>query len=251
MNSKLKFLNLRFVSICLLLCVVCPGCERPVAERHYTEIFVDAEKQTVSHSDNFHGMPQDDIHSKIMPQDDIHAGLDAQNMPGVPDMMGGMQDPALQQQINASADQTPLAWDAPKEWMEKEGSGLRLATFSGTDPDAMVETSIISLGGSAGGMVANVTRWMQQIQIDVPAQSELENFVNRQEKFSTLSNFSGQLVDFTSLQGNAGPDAPSMMVAIVERGDTRIFVKMTGSKQAVLQNRDRLRDFAKSIRVKE
>ncbi|OGX30922.1 MAG: hypothetical protein A2787_01135 [Omnitrophica WOR_2 bacterium RIFCSPHIGHO2_01_FULL_48_9] len=270
MLSKFNFISLRFVCSTALLCAVGLGCERPIAERHYTEIFVDAEKKAMRRSNDFsrmpqddihakimspdasdsQAMPQDDIHSKLMPQDEIHAGLKAQNMPGA-DMMGGMQDPALQQQINASADQTPLTWETPQEWIEKKGSGLRLATFSGTDPKAMVEVTIISLGGSAGGMIANVTRWMQQIQIDVPAKSDLENFISRQEKFSTTSDLPAQLIDFTQLQGNAGPDVPSMIAAIVERGDTQIFVKMTGSKQAVLQNRDRLKALAKSIKVKE
>jgi len=119
MLSKFNFISLRFVCSTALLCAVGLGCERPIAERHYTEIFVDAEKKAMRRSNDFsrmpqddihakimspdasdsQAMPQDDIHSKLMPQDEIHAGLKAQNMPGA-DMMGGMQDPALQQQGN-------------------------------------------------------------------------------------------------------------------------------------------------------
>ena len=236
MANQLNILKFRGIFAALFLCVVCLGCEQRVTGRQYTEVFVDAEKQAVSRSADFPEMPQDDIHSKLMPQDDIpsemmpqddiHAGMNAQNIPGMSNMSGGMQDPALQQQINASADQTPLSWETPAGWVEKKGGGLRLATFSGTDPKAMVEATIISLGGSAGGMMANVTRWMQQIQIDIPAKPDLESFINRQEKFSTSSNLPGQLIDLTQLQGNASPDAPSMIAAIVEPGDTPISVKM-------------------------
>ena len=261
MNSKLNFLSLHFICSAIFLCALCAGCERPIAERRYTEIFVDAEKQVKGPSSDLSGMPQDDIHSKLipqddihsksMPQDDIHAGVIAQTMPGMSNMNSAMQDPALLQQINASADQTPLAWETPAGWVEKKGSGLRLATFSGTDPNAVVEATIISLGGSAGGMVPNVTRWMQQIQIEVPATPDLESFINRQEKFPTSSNLPVQMFDFTQLQDKAGPDVPSMIAAVVERGGTQIFVKMTGSKQAVLKNREQLKNLAKSIRVKE
>ena len=250
MNWRPEFLQSRLFLSGLILSILFLGCERQVAVRQYTEIFVDADRKILPPQGFSSEMPQDDIHAGLMPQDDIHAGLMPQGGSNADPMMP-MVDAQMQQQINASVDRTPLVWETPKEWVEKKGSGLRLATFRGTDPEAMVEVTIVSLGGSAGGTRANVSRWMQQIGLRVPEAQELDNFVGQQEQFSTTSNLSVTMIDLTQLQNTEAESAPSMIAAVINREDTQVFVKMTGEKQAVLQNRDTFKKFVKSIRLEQ
>ena len=249
----LLFLYISLTSVLFL------GCEQPAKLRQYTEVFGDApKKMTPPTGGMFSGMPQDDIHAGLMPQDgvraglmpddDIHAGLKGSNQQDIPPMMQGMNDPALQQQISASADQTPLEWETPKGWSEKRGGGLRLATFASVDPKT--ETTIVSLSGSAGGLVANATRWIQQLNIPVPGAQELDSFIQRQEKFSTDKGMPVTLIDLTQMQNDSPPDAPSMIAAVIEKEGSQIFVKMTGPKPAVLSSRDTLKSFVKSIHLK-
>ncbi len=208
------------------------GCEKEPLKRHYTEVFIDAQKQERANNDA-------DPHASLqqmMPQDEIHANLN-------------MRDMGLQQGLDASVVKTPLSWETPKEWAEKTGSGMRLATFVSLDEKHPVETTIISLGGEAGGDAANVTRWMRQIQIEVPPAEELEDFISRQERLTSVSNLPVLMVDLTSFQNQ--PDSPSMIAAIIEREGATIFVKMNGSRQAVLENRGRFKALVQSIKVNE
>ncbi len=244
--------------VVLFASIVFFGCEKPIVKRQYTEFFEDVDKNIPSQPGMFSKMPRDDIHAGIMPQDeihsglmpndDIHAGLSNPNKQDMPNMMQGMNDPALQEQITASADQTPLEWETPKGWLEKKGSGLRMATFTSADPKT--ETTIVSLSGSAGGLGANVTRWIQQLKIPVPDEKALNSFVQRQERISTASGMPVTMVDLTQMQNDSPPGAPSMIAAVIEKEGSQIFVKMTGPKQAVLESRDTLKKFVKSIRLK-
>ena len=212
----------------LIVCVALIGCEKPVAKRHYTEIFVD-------------------IHAGLMLRDETPASFIKSDIGDMPTM----QDSSLQKEINASADQTPLAWETPEGWVEKKGSGLRLATFTGTDSQAPVETTIVTLSGPAGGVSANVERWMRQLKIPVPDPKTLNDFIDRQERFSTVSGLPVVLVDLTQLQDDASADTPGMIAAVIEQKNAQIFVKMTGGKDSLLQNLGRFKNFVKSIRVKE
>lgn len=231
MNRNLNFLQPRLFWNLLILSIIFLGCERQPTIRQYTEIFIDAEKKSSPRTEMFSKMPQDDIHAGLMPEGANHAT-------------------EMQQQLTASVDQTALLWETPKEWVEKKGSGLRLATFNGTNPKAMVETSIVSLGGQAGGVEANVTRWIQQLGLNVPDTQKLNDFINQQEHFSTSSSLPITVIDLTQLQDKNPANSPSMVAAIIDKKDTQIFIKMTGEKQAVLQNRDTFKKFIKSIRLK-
>lgn len=244
------------------------GCEKPLTKRQYKETFAESPKSKAlpdedmfsrMPKDDIHAglmpqddphtgiMPQDDIHAGLMPQDDIHAGLKSSGMMD----MSNMQDPQLLEQVKASMDKTPLSWETPPGWVEKSGNGLRLATFTGTDPNAMFETTIVSLGGPAGGIAPNVERWMQQFNLPVPDSTGMDSFIKQQERFTTSSKLPVTLVDLTKLQGDAPADAPSMIAAIIERDAAQVFVKMTGSKAAVLENLAGLKSLINSIKVNQ
>lgn len=261
-----QFFYLFFIPTFILITIA--GCDQPVTSQKYREVFIDApEKPRSAENDPnamFMGMPNDDVHAalrsnataapeldqsdpqallKNMPNDNIHAGLRSNGM--------GNQNALMQNALMASVSRTPISWTAPQGWIEKKGTGMRLVAFTVADQNNPVETSIVSLAGGAGGLSANVTRWLQQLKLPIPADEELQQFIDRQEKIKTPSGLSVLMIDFTQLQKDAGPDTSSIIAAIIEQSDSHIFVKMTGTKQSVLKNLDSFKSLVNSITIKQ
>ena len=256
-----------FTIIALNTLLVLAGCRPLVPVRNYKEIFHDEGRrfmQTMGDQKTY-GMPDDDIHAGLsgnMPHDDIHAGL-LSNMPdddihrglkskgGMPSSMAMPADPAMQKSLEASVDRTPLLWQTPQGWSEQKGKGMRLATFTTGAGSPSIETTIISLGGQAGGLSSNVVRWINQLQLPALDDSSLQKFIQSQEKLQTADGMPAVLVDLTSLQERSSGAVPSMIAAIVDKSSAQIFIKMTGSKSAVLANKDQLKNLVKSIKAAE
>ena len=130
---------------------------------------------------------------------------------------------------------------APEGWKSSPpSSSMRKAQFSvpgksGKDG----ETAFFYFGsGGAGGVKANVDRWMKQFQ-------------NPQGQTVKTETVNGTKVTFAQAHGTFlsgrpfGPKTPNpgyaMLAAIIEGKKGAIFVKMTGPKQAVEANSDKLR----------
>jgi len=138
---------------------------------------------------------------------------------------------------------SPLSWEVPQGWSEEKGSGMRLVTFR--DPNSSMECSIISLGGQAGGFRSNVTRWMNQINVSIPAGDQLSAFLSRQQKLKSKGGFVVTIIDLSEL--SQGEHAPSMIAAITELENKTIFVKMTGSRGDVITNRVQFTSLCRSL----
>lgn len=244
-----------FNSIVLMgiLCFV--GNAGAVEKRTFREVNIEPEEEQVSEQADPHAlmgeMPDDDIHAAFrknqgsapdmgaMPDDDIHKQFKTG-----PSMSGGMaMDPALMNSVAPTA----LSWTTPEGWQEEKGSGMRIATFKAGEGASAVETSVISLAGGAGGMTANVGRWMGQLNLEVPSADKLDEFIARQETLKTGSGLSVTVIDFTQLQKDAAADAPSMIAAVLEGSGNQVFIKMTGSKEAVSRNSDAFRSLVSSL----
>ena len=239
----------KIVMIVAVLPVV-TGFGEPSAQRRYHEVFVDTPKSKFSSRKNPHDflqmMPDDDIHAQFrnnpqnpdgsMPSDETHSNL----RPGTQ----GQEDMLMN-----SVAAVPIRWTAPQGWTEQKGSGMRVVTFLNVNKDFPVETTIVSLAGQAGGVAANIVRWMQQLKMPVPSDHDLMEFIASSEKIQTASGLSLVFFDFTRLQNDAGPEAPSMFAAIVEGQETQIFIKMTGSKHSVIANIEQFKALIHSLKV--
>lgn len=234
----LKKISVPILSM-LIICGL-SACDQPLTKRNYTEIFIESEPLQT--------MPMDQQHQirQMMPQDDIHANLVLDDM-----IMGDSDNSDLQRNLQKSVVKEPLSWTTPENWSETRGNGMRVVTFNNNDKNSPVEVTVIALGGNAGGLSANVIRWMQQINVPAPTDKALENFLNQQEKFQTDSNFQVTLINLTEWQGDTPSNSPSMIAAIIDRGNSQIFVKMTGMKDSVLKNMASLKSLVKSITANE
>ncbi|VAX37448.1 hypothetical protein MNBD_UNCLBAC01-1083 [hydrothermal vent metagenome] len=145
-----------------------------------------------------------------------------------------------------------IIWKAPNEWLETKGSSMRLVSFStpSDNPQNYIECSIVSLSGKAGGVKANVMRWMSQVNLNSD-QPEVDSFLNNLEKTTTGSGLPVTIVDFTILQVSDDELSSSMMAAIIELTDEIVFIKMTGDKGAVLNNKKNFQSLVQSISLNE
>ena len=117
-----------------------------------------------------------------------------------------------------------LRWTLPTGWNESAGGQMRRATF--TPPVAgRIDASVVVLPGPAGGELANVNRWRNQIglpPIDEAALAKARTVVKTR---------AGPLhvYDFTS---DAAPKSRVVAGLTSARGDTW-FVKLNGDAAAV------------------
>ena len=127
------------------------------------------------------------------------------------------------------ADTGPLAWQMPPTWQELPGDGIRLAAFLLEQGDRRAETTVVMLGGAAGGLEANVVRWLDQLGLQL-GDEELDRFLAAGEPVATRDGLRLTLFDFTRLT-TAGGD--SMLAAVGPVLDQTLFVKMSGDGDLV------------------
>jgi len=158
----------------------------------------------------------------------------------IPFMRG---DQRMQEILDASVARPSLSWETPGGWSEEKGSGMRLVTFR--DSNSLIECSIISLGGQAGGLQSNVSRWMNQISVNVPDKDQFKELLSRQIVLKTKGGFSITVIDLSEFTQDQ--QLPSMIGAIAELEDKTIFVKMTGSRDDVVANREQFTSLCRSL----
>ena len=148
----------------------------------------------------------------------------------------------------AAAAASPMEWDTPGTWREEAGTGMRLASFAVGGPDQPAEVSLTALSGAAGGVEANVRRWLDQLGAPPESDASLTDFLSTAgQTFETPGGETATLVDFTSLA--AEDTAASMLAAIIPLTGKTVFVKMTGPAAVLREERARMRAFAESIRM--
>ena len=154
--------------------------------------------------------------------------------------------PQAQAKTEERAPAGQLKWDTPEGWVQETNtSSMRLATFTVGAGDSKTICTIVPLKGEAGGLKANVLRWLGQLKIQLQSEEELNNFLEQKTEFTTKGEFPGVLVDFTPLAQKA--DDMSMLVGIVKVSDTSLFVKMSGARDILAANRPALETLCKSI----
>lgn len=150
----------------------------------------------------------------------------------------------------AVSGQVQFLWDTPQGWNEtRTTGGMRLASFSIRSQDRESLCTIIPLKGAAGGIRANVIRWLKQINAEIePGSDELEKFLASGEDFRTIGDVSAVLYDFTGMARS--PENQSILATIIRFRDSSIFIKMTGEKAQLVKNKKKFKSISQSFRLK-
>lgn len=150
---------------------------------------------------------------------------------------------------DASAAHAHFFWKTPEGWdEEKKSSGFRLASFTVKSPGSTGQAvcTIIPLQGEAGGLKANVTRWLGQIVTDMgPTDARVDELLKAQQKFLTHGQFPAVLIDLTAVTPN--PTDKSILATVVTVNGNSVFIKMTGEKSILTENKEKFRDLCQSF----
>lgn len=141
-----------------------------------------------------------------------------------------------------------VRWTTPEGWTEEPGSGMRLVTFHMGAGRAAGLCTVVQLAGDAGGLEANIRRWMGQLQVAPPEPEAFRSFVDAQERFTTDSGWRGTLVDLTSLAGS-NAQASSMLACLLDTGEATVFAKITGPADVLKAEASRFRGLCQSLRT--
>lgn len=204
-------MNRKYFVLLISFFIVCLcSCQKAVEKRKYEEIVISAQ---------------------------LNEGSFAPSMPPIP----------LSENLTNKIIKPQLSWTTPPGWQEKPASGMRVASFVNNDSANPIDCSIVSLEGEAGGLQANVRRWLSQINLYL-SDEELKTFLEKQDKLTNNQGLVLTLVDFTNF--NTVSSGDSIIAAIAAASEETIFVKMTGSKEALLKNREPFITLCKSLQRK-
>jgi hypothetical protein len=151
-----------------------------------------------------------------------------------------------------------LTWTLPEGWVDQpEGDPLRLAGFWAPDPSLAhtgemdpqaVDVSIVQLAGDAGGLDANVVRWLGQIKI--PA-SYAEQAIAAATNVKAASGQTGLVVDFTDMLSGDMTQSKSIIGAIFQSNGYTVFVKAMGEKDRLVNIKPQLLEFCAKLTITE
>ncbi len=207
----------------LLIVFLINGCSDKPAVRHYTEIIVD-EKPALP--------------PMVQAADDPHAGLN---------MSGAMTQPMPTANAHIK---DKLTWTTPQGWEQSAGTTMRLASFKLIKDPTAIDCSIVSLGGMAGGLEANLQRWLGQIKLSI-SDEQLREFIANAKTLKTTSGLDVQLFDFTTLQkANTDGATPTILAAMLTVDEATVFIKMNASIAVTKEQRNAFESLVRSVRAK-
>ena len=160
-------------------------------------------------------------------QADPHAGMQ-QMMPG---------------DMGATA-ATNFTWEAPEGWTQAGAKPMREVTFV-MGEEAETEVYIAVLSGMAGGVEANINRWCSQMDQDPLSAEQIAALPT----VSVLGSPAPMVEVVGSFTGMSGPKNENYMLlgAISELPAQTVFIKMTGPKEMVEQEREHFVAFCESL----
>lgn len=158
----------------------------------------------------------------------------------------GMTSPAMQTQ-GSGMGEAKFTWNTPEGWAEAPLSSMRPINLKPAgDPKA--ECYLTQLGGAGGGLVDNVNRWRKQMGLDPVDETAVAALPKKP--------FLGGEATYVELEGHfsgmsGDQDNPDFKLAglILMRGDSSIFVKMTGPKALIDKELPKFDQFCGSIQL--
>jgi hypothetical protein len=153
--------------------------------------------------------------------------------------IGGAASPP----VAAAGGQTKPAWEVPPGWKEEPPTQMLLAKFSATDGDARAEITVSAFPGDVGGLLANVNRWRQQLQLPAIDEAGLAQAVTQLDAGAG----NGSLVDLTGTGAKTSQKARLVGVALPHAGQTWFF-KLMGDDSVVAREKDAFVKFVQAIK---
>ncbi|MFN0116992.1 MAG: hypothetical protein ACKVQC_01695 [Elusimicrobiota bacterium] len=141
-----------------------------------------------------------------------------------------------------------IEWKTPSGWQEQTPSSMRVGSFLiNGDNGQQADVSIVPLSGMAGGDLANINRWRDQIDLPPLTEAQLQNNIQTLK----MNGQSISLVDFVSEKLLIdGKHKKRVIAATLPQGERTWFFKMMGEDKTVQQAKQQFIQFLSDIRLK-
>lgn len=140
-----------------------------------------------------------------------------------------------------------IDWTVPKGWAVQPASAMRVGSFLiKASNGQMADVSVIPLSGQAGGDLANINRWRDQIKLGPIGEAELE----KQSRVITASGRKMRYVNFVSNDVLVdGKYKKRVIAAFFNQGPKTWFFKLSGEDAAVQEVEPAFHSFLKSVHL--
>lgn len=182
----------------------------------------------------------------------------AQGMGGPMAGMGNMGGPADMGAMNAAPIDVKVTWTLPEGWVVKDSANaMRIGSFAAMDPALAhtgdidpnaVDVSVVRLAGDAGGLEANIARWMGQVGIK-PSSADMEGLIKAAAHFKAATGQEGMYVDLTEMLSGDMTQNKTIFGAVVQTAEYTVFVKAMGEFARMAKQKDNVKAFCKSLRI--
>jgi hypothetical protein len=140
-----------------------------------------------------------------------------------------------------------LKYDVPEGWRAGKMSMMRLAAFNIGPEDQSAELTIIQAGGDLRG---NVDRWLGQVRGDSPPAEVVDAALEAAEQLTV----SGRDARRYYLSDGKGDESAGQMIdatIIPMNNEVSMFIKATGPAKTLVQQREAIASFLKSLQIPE
>lgn len=149
---------------------------------------------------------------------------------------GGMKSPPLA----SGSDSPKLKYEVPDGWHEEAATGFRKASFRIDEGGQSAEVSVSDLDAAAGDLLPNVNRWRDQVGLKPTTERDVDEHVASIDVGSHV----GQYVEMIG-------DGKATLAVIVKASGRAWFLKLSGDRPLVEQQRDRFKSFVHSLTIGE
>jgi hypothetical protein len=142
-----------------------------------------------------------------------------------------------------STERPSLRYTVPDGWKELPvQGGFRVASFEIVAGGQRADVSVSPLSGTAGGLLANINRWRDQIGL--PAIDEAQ--LRQQLRSIEVAGVAARYIELVG-PDSAGSSRQAILGAILERGEQTWFFKMTGPADLIGQQTAAFESFVRSV----
>ncbi len=144
-----------------------------------------------------------------------------------------------------SAAASRLTWDLPEGWQDQLGAdAMRFATITDARAEHGASITVTSLPSRAGGLLANINRWRDQLDLPPIEESQLPEVVRPFDG----TQLPTVLVELIGPPAAEGGESRRMLAAIFEQPDATWFFKVVDSRAVIDQAEQDIMAIFRSIR---
>lgn len=134
---------------------------------------------------------------------------------------------------------TPPEFDVPEGWTPSRGTPFSVAAFQVGDGN---HTAEITLSPVMGSIEANINRWRGQVGLESQSATEMAAEIEQ----VPVGDARGLYVEAFGPERDG--KQPAILAIIAQAGGRQWIFKFTGDRELAGQEKDRFREFAKSMR---